>query len=805
MSALRSCRRGEGELFLSKAIVLLLLMVFPLLAKAETQTLLLDVQINGYPIGKIGEFILRDGKLLIKRSELHDLGIRGPLSLISKHFDIQDVGSDELLGLSDLPGLTWRVDYATQTVYLLADEERLVPVVLEGSEGATVRSGRRSLIESGTGVTLNYDMATILRGGQLGSSGSLDLRVFSPWGVASSGMLAHTGPSRGSPASNQSAGPSKMVRLDTSYTFADVKTMRRYSVGDFITGSLSWTRPVRLTGAQLRSDFSMQPDLVTFPLPTVSGSAAIPSTVDVLANGNLVLSHDVDAGPFQISQLPVVNGASTISMTVTNVLGQQISVTKPFYASAALLSPGLQTFSVQMGLVRRNWGEISNDYGEAAAVGSYRRGLTRAITMEGSIEGTSGTLMAGGGATVSVGSLGILTASVAGSTDSGVYGTRFSVGAQRIGTVLSFGASEMISSRSFEDVAAINGDSVPRRQLSANAGVFRRHVGSFGLAYAEISQDASLHPLPLRQTSAQHGQILSGSYSLQFSRFSIYANEYKDFANGGNGGVQAGVTISLGGRRSVDVSAGSGNAFGQVRVQRSAAEIGEWGYDAYVSATQPAHAFAQVQYKSPRSLLTAGIDQEGMQTTMRMESEGAVSLLDGGLFPSNTIYDSFAVVDTNGLGHVRVLQENRDVGTTNSKGRLLVPDMRAFQLNHLAIDANDVPLDTTIDTNTREIRPQDRSGVVVGFAVKVSHGALLRLVDEAGEPLSVGSRAKLLGTNVVVPIGYDGEAYVEEVSSRNKLDVELPDGRKCRADFHYTPVKGVVPTIGPLPCHDVQP
>ena len=298
-------------------------MVFPLLAKAETQTLLLDVQINGYPIGKIGEFILRDGKLLIKRSELHDLGIRGPLSLISKHFDIQDVGSDELLGLSDLPGLTWRVDYATQTVYLLADEERLVPVVLEGSEGATVRSGRRSLIESGTGATLNYDMATILRGGQLGSSGSLDLRVFSPWGVASSGMLAHTGPSRGSPASNQSAGPSKMVRLDTSYTFADVKTMRRYSVGDFITGSLSWTRPVRLTGAQLRSDFSMQPDLVTFPLPTVSGSAAIPSTVDVLANGNLVLSHDVDAGPFQISQLPVVNGASTISMTVTNVLGQQ--------------------------------------------------------------------------------------------------------------------------------------------------------------------------------------------------------------------------------------------------------------------------------------------------------------------------------------------------------------------------------------------------------------------------------------------------------------------------------------------------
>ena len=110
----------------------------------------------------------------------------------------------------------------------------------------------------------------------------------------------------------------------------------------------------------------MRPDLVTFPMPSITGSAAVPSTVNVLADGNLVVSSQVAAGPFEIPQLPVVSGAGTISMTMTNAMGQQVTVTQPFYASSALLAPGLQTFAAQAGLVRRNWGAASNDYGKMA-------------------------------------------------------------------------------------------------------------------------------------------------------------------------------------------------------------------------------------------------------------------------------------------------------------------------------------------------------------------------------------------------------------------------------------------------------
>jgi outer membrane usher protein len=152
-----------------------------------------------------------------------------------------------------------------------------------------------------------------------------------------------------------------------------------------------------------------------------------------------------------------------------------------------------------------------------------------------------------------------------------------------------------------------------------------------------------------------------------------------------------------------------------------------------------------------------------------------------------------------------VLEENRDVGRTGSTGRLLVPDMRSFDLNHIAIVATDISPDSSIDDSTREVRPQDRSGVVVKFSVKTSHGALLRLVDFAGIPIELGSTATLQATGVTVPVGYDGDAYVEDLSLHNNVDVERTDGWRCTVTFDYHPVPGDIPSIGPMRCMETKP
>ena len=105
-------------------------------------------------------------------------------------------------------------------------------------------AGSRRVIESGTGVTLNYDTVGTFSGGQKGGSGSFETRAFSPWGIVSSDWLAFAG------AGSPTPGATTAVRLDSSYTFADVNSLRRYSLGDFINGGLSWTRPVHFEGSR---------------------------------------------------------------------------------------------------------------------------------------------------------------------------------------------------------------------------------------------------------------------------------------------------------------------------------------------------------------------------------------------------------------------------------------------------------------------------------------------------------------------------------------------------------------------------
>jgi outer membrane usher protein len=174
----------------------------------------------------------------------------------------------------------------------------------------------------------------------------------------------------------------------------------------------------------------------------------------------------------------------------------------------------------------------------------------------------------------------------------------------------------------------------------------------------------------------------------------------------------------------------------------------------------------------------------------------------GGLFASNPIPDSFAVVDTNGFKDVRVQQENREFGRTDASGQLLVPDLQSFDLNHLSIDPTDIPPDATVGYTQREVRPQDRSGVVVRFPIKTSRAALLQLTDEAGQRIPLGSVATLKSTGAAMPVGYEGKVYLVDLEPRNEVTVERRNGQRCGVTFDYRPKPGDIPVIGPIRCRE---
>lgn len=775
----------------------------------EGTTLLLEVVINDFPIGKIAEVEERGGKLFLRGQDLPQLGLRTPAEVMP--------GADGLYAIDALPDVSARLDAPTQTLYITAADSALLTRELRvrAAEGSTTP------LESGTGFTLNYDVNGAVTNGQKYGSGLFEGRVFSPLGVASTDFLAFAG----SPGGGPSREP---VRLDSTYTYFDYDAQRHYGLGDLITGGLSWTRPVRLGGLQITHDFSMRPDLITFPVPTVTGSAAVPSTVDVLVNGTRSLSQQVSPGPFAIPQLPVFTGAGQVQLTLTNALGQQVTSIQPFYASSSLLAADLNTYSLEGGFVRRNWGALSNDYGDFAASGTYRRGLNDWLTFEAHAEGTRDLFMGGGGLVVNLFNFAILNLDGVGSSFQGDAGGEIALGLERVGRIFSFGASAVLATNKFGDLAATQGDPAPTRQIIAHASTSLGEWGSFGLAWTQMNQPGFLFlgsvgappvfvppgepGLPPPGTSPQSfipgatTKLLSGSYSVElFGKLFLYANGFHDFAQGGTG-ASIGVTIPLGQRDSVSM----GGIFqdrspldGQIQAQRSVSDVGDWGYQAYSSAKQ--HQFGLLQYKSPWGLFTAGVDHLDGDTTFRAEAQGAVSYIDNRLFPTNTVTNSFAVVNTNGVGDVHVFNENRPAGVTDDRGQLLVPNLLGWQNNHLAIDPADVPIDAQVPYIARTVRPPDRSGVVVGFPITKTNGALLTLVDEAGRPVPLGSTATLVASGVDEPVGHDGETFVENLGPDNQVAVQMPDGSRCVVSFPFTPTPGQIPQIGPLTCRKQNP
>jgi outer membrane usher protein len=775
----------------------------------------LDVIVNGYEIGLIGEFHERHGELYATRHELDSLGFKvapaaSPASAAAE------------LPLAKLPGISYRLEENTQTLRVTAPDSALKPRIIEAEQDLESRGGK---VESGLGAVLNYDVIATAVKGLAVTEGQFTGRVFTPWGLFSASGTA-------APDTQSNLPP--LLRLDTSYDYSDVDTMRQYVVGDFIGGGLSWSRPLRMGGVQISTDFGVRPDLVTFPVPSIAGQVAVPSSVDVLVNGVRLLSEDVPAGPFEIRQLPMVSGTGNISVVTRNAAGQQTTETLPFYSSTRLLTPGLSAYSAELGAVRLQYGSLSDDYQAPAGAGTYRYGVSDWLTLEGHMEATLGNnaydgensgsgVMGGGGAALTIGHLGVVSLDLASSRFGGRSGGLVSATAERNGRVLSLSGSIQLAQPDFTDLAAAYGQPVPSLQAHASIGLSLLPIGSFGLAFVETRQPGNLAtrttPISKIQTAesifslglpplvpASRTALLSASYSRSIFDGHAYAyvTAFNDFATAASAGVMFGLTVPFGDRGSAETSAGSGGngPSESLQVTESAPNVGDLGWRLLEGTGAQPQQQATGTYKSPWGLVDAGIDRVNGQTAYQGEVQGALAFADGGLFAANSIDDSFAVVDTDHTKGIEVLQENRPIGRTGPSGLMLVPGLQSFESNRLAIDPTDVPADAEIGQTEQTVRPQDHSGVVVRFPIHFSHGALLRLVDSHKNILPVGSTARLVkpAGGAEVSIGYDGEAFVTGLEPRDILLVTLPDGKHCTAEFRYKRVAGILPEIGPILC-----
>ncbi|NDE87263.1 MAG: fimbrial biogenesis outer membrane usher protein, partial [Gammaproteobacteria bacterium] len=99
------------------------------------------------------------------------------------------------------------------------------------------------------------------------------------------------------------------IRLESFWSKDFPQRVATLRIGDSVSRSAEgWGRSLRFGGVQFGTNFATRPGLSLLPMQTVSGSAVVPSTVDVFVNNALVTQQDVPPGPFSIGNIPISSG-----------------------------------------------------------------------------------------------------------------------------------------------------------------------------------------------------------------------------------------------------------------------------------------------------------------------------------------------------------------------------------------------------------------------------------------------------------------------------------------------------------------
>jgi outer membrane usher protein len=151
---------------------------------------------------------------------------------------------------------------------------------------------------------------------------------------------------------------------------------------------------------------------------------------------------------------------------------------------------------------------------------------------------------------------------------------------------------------------------------------------------------------------------------------------------------------------------------------------------------------------------------------------GGVVALGGSVHATRAIDDGFALIRTPGVSGMRGYVNNQEVGRTNGKGELVVPNnLISYYGNRISINDQDIPLDYRVDTTERTIAPPFRGGSLVIFPVRRLQILTGTLRIEADGELRVPTYGTLTVAtqdgSIESPVGKNGEFYLENLDAGN--------------------------------------
>jgi outer membrane usher protein len=744
-----------------------------------------DVYINQAPVG---QWMLLDhaGELYATPEILLQWRLTSPAGL-----ETIDFRGASWSPLHALPGYRAHFDFSNQSLQLEFAPEAFVTTVMKANAAKPVVLSRVS-----PALFLNYDLAHTISSGP-GVTSTHNTGVLTEIGVAlGTGTLisSQLGRNLGSTDPNLQ---SEWRRLETTWTkdFHDQKMTVR--VGDTSTRASLWGRNMFFGGLQLGTNFGLTPGFLSQPLPTLSGSASSPGTVELYVNNALRQVSNVPAGPFTVENFTQITGAGEARVVVRDVLGRESVVISPFFTSNQLLEKDLSDWSLNIGKERFNLGTLSADYRDSFASGLYRQGITRRLTFEGRAEWSKQLQTAGMGVNTQLPFFALGQVALAVSRDAtDTRGAKVLLGVDHQDLGNGFNVRLVQATRHYREL----GFSPTELPYKSEQAFNFRHTfddkASIGWSLARlVSQDQG------------SSKVMTGSYSTRVSERGTLI-----FSGTRVSGTQSGYTVGISLVLPLD----------RQRVTTASLSKTRLGWEGYAATTEPIgqeagvgwrvlaghrigedHAEAGLYYQSGHGYLGADLAASGQTQTLRLNAQGAAIYIENNIFAARRLQDSFALVHVPGYANVGVGFQGESITKTNKDGFAMLPRLAAYQTNTIRLNANDLPMSAELDNIETTAVPAWRSGVSVKFPVRSGHGALVKVVMADGEPVPTGAIAELIGDGKEFFVARRGEVFLTGLQQRNTVNLKW-QSHACSVAFDLPDIPAdQILRLGPMTCREV--
>jgi outer membrane usher protein len=559
-------------------------------------------------------------------------------------------------------------------------------------------------------------------------------------------------------------------RLETTIALDDPTARRGVRIGDAISSGGAWGLPVRYGGVRFASDFTLDPTFISYPSPRLGGAAALPATVDVYVDNALRRSDAVAPGPFEIAEPPALLGAGEARVIVTDMLGRQSESAQKIYVSPRMLRPGLADFALDAGVLRRRFGAASDDYADGFAAATYRRGLSDRLTGQAHGETSGGAGAFGVALTHASYALGQFDAALAASAAQGKSGALARLGWSRISSSWSAAGSYEVASKDFWRLGEAPGAETRRASFSLG---WRDRWGG----------DAALGIVSAYDADGARTRVWNAAYSYPITeRVALTSTLLRVDQPETETIVSVGVSALFGPRTSgaLQMESGADGPLYRARLQQAIADEDGFGWRLAAETGAQSRLDAALVARAPFAEGEADFSRAGETSGARLSARGALSLLRGRLAWSRPLRGAFALVEA--APGMDVLLDHRVVGRADLRGRFVVPDLRAHQINLLAINPEQAPLAARVGADAARAKPGARSGAYVHFAVAPEEGRWVRILAADGAPAPQGLVLTRAADGAQFFVQENGRAYVARRADAHVL-IAAVAGRPCAVDL----------------------